>query len=66
MAAKKRITGAIATTAHLNTLESQPGSKAEVTPSTGASSNVVASAVVGPSGPATTGSAISATSDMPT
>ena len=39
--------------------------KEETTPSTGASTNSVPSAVWGPSGPATTGTAISAIAAMP-
>ena len=65
LAAQNR-TGA-ATSATIQRIESatQPGWKAETTPSTGSSTNWLPSAVSGPCGPATTGTAISAIAAIP-
>ncbi len=51
MAAKARIAGAIATTAHFEMSESHPGSNAEVIPRTGASSKVRRERRLRPAGP---------------
>ena len=56
---------ATSTTAHCITSASHAGSKDCTTPSTGASTNSPASAVSGPFGPGTTGTAISATAAIP-
>ena len=65
LAAQIRATGTIATTATCITSDSQPGSKLCTTPSTGFSMNVPPSAVCGPSGVGTTGTAMSAITEMP-
>ncbi len=66
MLAAQNSTGA-ATRATIQRIESatQPGSKAETTPRIGSSTNWLPSAVSGPLGPATTGTAISAIAAIP-
>ena len=63
--AQNRTGAATRATIHRIASATPEGSKAETTPSTGASTNSEPSAVCGPSGPATTGTAISATAAIP-
>ena len=64
-AAQMSAAGTTATTAACITSATQAGEKLETTPSTGFSTKLVPSAVSGPPGPATTGTAISATTATP-
>ena len=65
LAAQIRTGVAIAATSQRIVSATQAGSKAETTPSTGSSTNSPPSAVCGPSGPPTTGTAISAIAAIP-